>query len=45
MLDLIDDVIRLCEVNLVLIPDDLALRLGLERHFHDVPGLVIEQAM
>ena len=37
MLDLVDHVIRLGEVYLVLVSDDLALRLGFEGHFHDVP--------
>lgn len=37
MLDLVDNMIRLGKVNLILVPDDLALRLGLERHFHNVP--------
>lgn len=45
VLDLVDDMIRLSEINLVLIPDDLALRLGFERHLDDVSGLVIEKTM
>lgn len=36
MLDLVDDMIRLSEIYLILIPDDLALRLSLERHLDDV---------
>lgn len=45
MLDLVDHVIRLGEVNLVLVSDDLALRLGFEGHLHDVPRLVIEETV
>ena len=45
MLDLIDHVIRLGEVYLVLVSDDLALRLGFKGHFHDVPRLVIEETV
>tara|TARA_B110001450_G_C17600412_1_gene472755 strand:+ start:402 stop:539 length:138 start_codon:yes stop_codon:yes gene_type:complete len=45
VLDLVDDMIRLSEINLVFIPDDLALRLGFERHLDDVSGLVIEKTM
>lgn len=37
VLNLIDDMIGLGEVDLVLVPDDLALGLSLERHLHDVP--------
>jgi hypothetical protein len=45
LLALVDDVIELREVDLVLVSNDLALRLGLEGHFDDVAGLVVEEAV
>ena len=45
LLALVDDVIELREVDLVLVSNDLALRLGLEGHFDDVAGLVVEETV
>ena len=45
MLNSIDNVVWLGEVNLVFIPDDLALRLGLETHFDNISGFIVEQTM
>ena len=38
----IDHLVELGEIDLVLVADDLTLRLGLERHLYDVAGLVVE---
>ena len=45
VLDLVDDMIWLSEVYLVLIPDDLALRLSLEGHLDDIPRFVIKETV
>lgn len=45
VLDLVDHVIRLGEVYLVLVPDNLALRLGFQGHFHNVPRFIIEETV
>lgn len=45
MLNGVDNMIGLGEIDLVLISDDLSLRLGLQRHFHNVSGFVIEETM
>ena len=45
MLHMINDVIRLGEVDLIVVPDDLTLALSLQAHFDDVPGLIVEQTM
>lgn len=41
----VDYVVRFVEVNLVIVPDNLSLRLSLQTHFHDVPRLVVEQTV
>lgn len=41
----IDHVIGFGEINLVLISDNLTLGLSFQRHFDDVPRLVIEKPM
>ena len=41
----VDNVVRFVEVNLVIVPDDLSLRLSLQTHLHDVPRLVVEQTV
>lgn len=45
VLHLINDVIRLGKIDLILVPDDLALRLGFQTHFDNIPRLVVEEAM
>lgn len=45
VLDGVDDVVGLCEVDLILVADDLTLGLGLQAHLHDIPRLVIEQSV
>jgi hypothetical protein len=45
VLDGVDHVIRLCEINLILISDNLPLRLSFQRHLNDVSGFVIEKPM
>ena len=43
MLHGVDDMVRLGEVNLVIVPDDLPLALGLQAHFDDISGFVVKQ--
>jgi len=37
VLHLVNDVVRLGEVDLVVVPNDLPLALSLQAHFDDVP--------
>ena len=45
MLHLVYHVVRLGKINLVIVPDDLALALSLQTHFDDVSGFVIKETM
>ena len=45
MLNCVDHVIGLCEINLVLVSDDLTLGLGFQRHLNDVSGFIVEEPM
>ena len=41
----VDHVVGLSEINLVLISDDLSLRLSFEGHLDNVSGFVIKKTM
>lgn len=45
VLNSIDGVIGFGEINLVLISNDLSLRLSLETHLNNVSGFVIEKSV
>ena len=45
MLNSIDGVIGFGEINLVLISNDLSLRLSLETHLNNVSGFIIEKSV
>ena len=36
VLNLVDDMVWLCEIDLVVVPDDLPLALGLQAHFDNI---------
>ena len=38
-------VVWLVEINLIIVPYYLSLRLGFQTHLDDVPGLIVEQTM
>ena len=42
-LSLVDDIVGLVEIYLVVVANNLALRLSLQTHLHDVARLVVEQ--
>lgn len=44
-LNLVNDVVEFCKIDLILVPDDLTLGLGLQTHLDDIPRLVVEQTM
>jgi hypothetical protein len=45
MLGSINDVIGFGEIDLVFISNNLTLRLGLETHFDNISGLIIEKSV
>jgi len=45
MLNWIDDMVRFCEINLIIVSNNLTLGLSLQGHLDNISGLVIEKTM
>lgn len=45
VLNWIDDMIGFCKINLIIVSNNLTLRLCLQGHFDDISGLVIKETV
>jgi hypothetical protein len=45
LLDGVDDMVQFGKINLVIVSNNLTLRLGLQTHLYNVSGFVVEQAV
>lgn len=45
MLNGVNHMIRFRKIDLVIVSNDLALRLSFETHLDDIPGLIVKKTM